>query len=434
MNIYQNKKIAIYGMGTTGYSAVKILKKLNGKIICWDDNIKIRKDLKKLKVSVSKFWLRKEIIDFIVISPGIDINNCRIKKYLNKNIKKIITDIDIFFEFNKKNTIISVTGTNGKSTTCKIIEKILKTAKYKVKTIGNIGTPVLSAGIQNKKKIFILEVSSYQLQYSKQFKSNHALILNVSPDHLERHKNIRNYIKIKSKIFFSQKKEDYSYINLENKYAKIIKNIYKSKKIKSKLFLIKKTNYEPILKKINNNYFKNQGNIENLCFAYALAKNLKIKNNTIIKAINNFKGLPHRQEIIFSNKKMLCINDSKATSFDATSQSLSSYKNIYWIVGGVPKYKDYFNFYKVKKNIVKTYIIGKNISFFEKKVKNIINYKISHTLQNALNNIYVDLEKVKNLHSTILFSPAAASFDQYDNFETRGNFFRNIIFKKFNKN
>ena len=421
-------------MGATGHSVAQVLEKLNTEITCWDDNVKIRNNLKKLKVNVNKFWKKKEIIDFIVISPGIDINSCKIKNYLNKNIKKIITDIDIFFELNKKNTIISITGTNGKSTTCKIIEKILKAAKYNVKTVGNIGTPVLTAGMKNKKKIFILEISSYQLQYSKQFKSHHAAILNISPDHLERHKNMNNYIKIKSKIFFSQENKDYSYINQENKYYKHIKRIYKNKKIKSKLFLIKKSQYKTVLKKINNTYFESLGNIENLCFAYTIAKKFKIKDDVIIKAINNFTGLPHRQEVIFSNKKVLCVNDSKATSFDAALQSLSKFENIYWILGGVPKYKDHFNAHKVKKSVIRAYLIGKNVSFFKKKIKNIINYKVSNTLQNAIINIFKDIRIDKNLKSTILFSPAAASFDQFVNFENRGNFFKKIMFKKFRKN
>ncbi len=147
------------------------------------------------------------MVDTIVISPGIDIKKTRIKKFLIKNFKKIITDIDIFFELNKKNTIISITGTNGKSTTCKIIEKILTTAGHNVKTIGNIGNPVLSQNRSKKKIVFILEASSYQLQYSKLFRSKHAAILNISPDHLERHKNLNNYIRTKSKIFYKQKKK-----------------------------------------------------------------------------------------------------------------------------------------------------------------------------------------------------------------------------------
>tara|TARA_B110000914_G_scaffold183896_1_gene166993 strand:+ start:403 stop:1125 length:723 start_codon:yes stop_codon:yes gene_type:complete len=234
---YKNKKIAIYGMGMTGCSVAKNFKKLKAKIYCWDDNIRKRNEVKKFKIPLNKFWLHPEPMDYIVISPGIDIEKCKIKKYLNKNLRKIMTDLDLFFELNKSSLIISITGTNGKSTTCKIIEKILKTAGNNVKTLGNIGNPVLSFHRSKKKHVFILEISSYQLQYSKIFRSKHAAILNITPDHLERHKSINNYIKIKSKIFFAQKTSDYSYLNLKNKYSYLIKNILKKKKLNLILLL-----------------------------------------------------------------------------------------------------------------------------------------------------------------------------------------------------
>ena len=420
-------------MGLTGCSVAKTLKKLGAKIFCWDDDVTIRKKVKNLNFPLNKFWLKQNFVDNIVISPGIDISRCKIKNYLRKNLNKIITDLDLFFDLNKDCMIISITGTNGKSTTCKIIERILKTAKYNVKTVGNIGNPILSLNKTKKKYVFILEVSSYQLQYSKLFCSKHAAILNISPDHLERHRNIKNYIKIKSRIFFAQNNSDYSYINLTNRYSKSIINTFKNKKLKSKLVQIGKSSYKLLIKKINNKYIKSKGNIENMAFAYRIAKNLKIKDKTIIKGLNKFKGLPHRQEIVFSNKKLLCINDSKATSFDACLQSLLNYKQIYWIVGGLPKRQDHFYLKKVKKRIVKAYIIGKNISFFKKQIRKSIPFSVSNNMQNAVNNIYKDLKPSKNLKKTILLSPAAASFDQFNNFENRGNYFKNLVIKKFKK-
>ena len=418
-------------MGITGRSAARTFKRLKAKVFCWDDNKKIRKKIKKLNFPLNKFWLNKKVIDSIVISPGIDINRCKIKKYLKKNIKKIKTDLDIFFELNKEPLIIAITGTNGKSTTCKIIEKILKTAKYKVTTVGNIGKPILSINKKSKKDILILEVSSYQLEYSKLFHPKYAAILNISADHLDRHKNINNYTKIKSKIFFGQNSSDYSLINNENKNSKTIKNIFKNKKIRSKLILVKKSNCNFLLKKIKNNYFNGKGNIENLAFAYKIAKSFKINDKVIIYALNRFKGLPHRQEIIFSSKNLLCINDSKATSFEACFQSLSSYNKIYWILGGVPKKKDNFNLIKVKNKIIKAYIIGKNITFFKKKIKNSVSYKISTSIKSAVKSIRKDLKKNESFKSTILLSPAAASFDQFNNFEERGNYFKKLILKEF---
>ena len=191
--------------------------------------------------------------------------------------------------------------------------------------------------------------------------------------------------------------------------------------------------HEEELKKIKNKYFKDKGNIENLFFAYKIAKNFKIKDKTIIKAINEFKGLPHRQEIFFSNRNLICVNDSKATSFDATAQALSKFNKIYWIVGGLPKYKDYFNLKNFKNKIIKAYIIGKRTSFFEKLIKNNISYTVSANLKNAVNSIHKDINYNNISGSTILLSPAAASFDQFRNFENRGVYFKKLIKQKFKK-
>ena len=352
---YQNRKIAIYGMGLSGFSAARKLKKAKAEILCWDDNQNIRKKIKNYNFVVDKFWAKKnkDLIDYIVISPGIDINKSKIRNYLKKNLKKIITDIDIFFELNRNELIISITGTNGKSTTCKIIEKILKSAGFNAKAGGNLGKPALSLKKSKKKNIFILEISSYQLQYSKLFRSKHAAILNISPDHLDRHGSIKKYIQVKSKIFFAQKNQDHSYINLQNKYSKEIFDIYKAKKLKSKLIKINTTTYRSLLNKINNGHFKGKGNIENLVFAYQITKNLGVSEKIIVEALNKFKGLPHRQEIVFSNKGLTCINDSKATSFDACLQSLKAFNNIYWIVGGLPKQEDVYDLRDISHKITK---------------------------------------------------------------------------------
>tara|TARA_B100001996_G_scaffold227569_1_gene175274 strand:- start:1121 stop:2446 length:1326 start_codon:yes stop_codon:yes gene_type:complete len=433
---YQNRSIAIYGMGVTGCSAAKAFNRLRAKVFCWDDDAKIRKKIARNKKFVlRKFWLNSSEssqIDNIVVSPGIDIEKCKIKNFLRKNLKKIITDLDLFFELNKKNLIISITGTNGKSTTCKIIEKILKTAKYNVRTVGNIGNPILSSAHSKRKCAYVLEVSSYQLQYSKLFRSKHAAILNISPDHLERHKNMKNYTLVKSRIFLAQHSSDYSYINSKNKYLQLVKNKFKIKKLKSKLFLINKSDYSFLLKQIESKYFESEGNFENMVFAYKIAKNLKINEKIIIKALKEFKGLPHRQEYVFSKKNILCINDSKATSFDASLQSLANYKNIFWIVGGIPKLQDRFYLNRLSKKIIKAYIIGKHPSFFVRQIKKKISYNISHNIRIAIQNILDDIKKIKkNKKYTILLSPAAASFDQFKNFEERGNLFKFLIKNNF---
>ena len=167
---YKDKRIAIYGMGLTGRSTARALKKLGVQVLCWDDNIKVRKKLKSFNFPFSKFWLDKKLIDNIVISPGIDVSKCKIKNFLRRNLNKIITDLDLFFDLNKDALIVSITGTNGKSTTCKIIEKILKFAKYNVKTVGNIGNPILSIPRTKKKYVLILEVYLFSKLFQSLFK------------------------------------------------------------------------------------------------------------------------------------------------------------------------------------------------------------------------------------------------------------------------
>ena len=139
--------------------------------------------------------IKKSFYEHIVISPGIDINKCNLKSFLSSNKSKIITDLDLFYFKNIKNTKITITGTNGKSTTSKLLYDILKRHKKNVKLIGNIGSPVLNQNAKNSKTIFIVEASSYQIEYSKYYKTDYSMILNISPDHLERHKTMKNMLK-----------------------------------------------------------------------------------------------------------------------------------------------------------------------------------------------------------------------------------------------
>ena len=423
---YQNKKIAVYGMGKTGYSAAKTLKKLKAKTFCWDDNKKIRDNI-KFFFKLNKFWLKKDTIDYILISPGIDIHKCKIKKFLLKNKKKIITDLDLFFEMNKNELIISITGTNGKSTTCKILEKILKTAKYNVKTLGNIGNPILSYKKDNKKYVFILEVSSYQLQYSKVFRSNHAAILNISPDHLERHGSINNYVKAKFKLIKNQNDKDFAFLNTRNKY---LKKEIKKNKIFSKIVDVNFKKFNNLRKKINNPYFLTLGNQENLSFIFALTLQLKLKIKKIVETINKFKGLEYRQEIVYKDDKVTVINDSKATSFASSINILRSLKTVLWLVGGESKLGDKFTLKNSECKNIKAYIFGKKKNFFIKQFRNKLSHYYSfNDLKSAVKHALNDLSK-NNLKKTILFSPSAASFDNFKNFEERGAYF-NYLIKKY---
>jgi len=417
-NIFFNKRILIYGLGKSGLSTFKFLKK-NNNIIKYDDKIKTNyKEIKKIK------------FDYIILSPGIDINKCSLSSFLKKNYKKIHTDLDIFYSHYKNNNKITITGTNGKSTTAKILYEVLKAQKVDVRLVGNIGNPILLEKNITNKTVFVIEASSYQLEYSKLFRSNISLILNISPDHLDRHKTISKYINAKFKLVKNQSKKDLAILNVNNFYIKQqlqLKNFY-SKIIK----INKKTNIN-FIRKVKNKYFATDGNKENLQFVFAVTKILKLKKDSLFKTLEKFKGLNYRQEIIYHSKKLTIINDSKATSFSSSESLLRSLDNVYWIVGGLAKKGDKLLWNKKNNKNIRAYIFGKDKVFFIDKLKKLMRYESFLNLKTLIQKIFLDIKiDNKSTHKTILFSPAAASFDNFNNFEERGKFFNKLIMKHIN--
>ena len=417
-NIFYKKKILIYGLGKSGLSAYKFLKKDN-QIIKYDD--KIKSDIKQ--ITKIKF-------DYIIISPGIDVYKCNLSRFLKDNLKKIYTDLDIFYNHNKQNNKITITGTNGKSTTAKILYELLKEQKIDVRLVGNIGNPVLLEKKITKKTVFVIEASSYQLEYSKLFKSNISLILNISPDHLERHKTISKYVRAKFKLIKNQSKKDIAILNTKNFF---IKKELKSKNYLPKILKIKKEVDNIFLKKINNKYFNTDGNRENLKFILEVAKILKLKKNLLIKTLKKFTGLKYRQEIIYQSRKLTVINDSKATTFSSSLSLLKSLTNVYWIVGGQAKKGDKLILSKKNCKNFKAYVFGTNKNFFVSKIKKLMRYETFLDLESLIKKLFLDVKTNEKItHKTILFSPAAASFDNFKNFEKRGEYFNKLIKKYIN--
>ena len=193
------KKFLVFGLGKSGNATLSQLKKNKANIECWDDSKQLREKFKN-RYRVNKYWF-KSSYDFIVISPGINIYSHSKKSFFQKNKKRIITDLDLFCGSIKDQKVILVTGTNGKSTMCKLIYDLLKNSKKKVYIGGNYGTPVLNLPYKDKSAIFVLELSSYQLDYSLRLTSSVSILLNISPDHIERHKSFKKYILAKLKIF-----------------------------------------------------------------------------------------------------------------------------------------------------------------------------------------------------------------------------------------
>ena len=423
-NIFFKKKILIYGLGKSGLSTFSFLKKKN-HIYLYDDkkfknnNIQIKKNLINYKK------LTKLKIDNIIISPGINVNKCHLSDFLKKNKKKINTDLDIFFSMHGKNRNITITGTNGKSTTAQILYNVLKYQKEDVRLVGNIGNPILSEKNVTNKTIFVIETSSYQLEYSKIFKSNIAAILNISPDHLERHGTLKNYIRAKFKLIKNQTKKDFAFLNTNNIH---IRNQVLANKFSSKIIKINKKTNSLDIKKLNNPYFVTEGNKENLLFVIEIAKLFKIKKKDLFEVLKKFDGLKYRQQIIHKSKNLTIINDSKATSLSSSISILRSMNNVSWIVGGLAKKGDKFLLSKNDCKSFKAYIFGENKDLFIKEFKKVVKYETFKNLKTLIKKVFLDIKVDNNKkHQTILFSPAAASFDSFKNFEERGKYFNRLI-------
>ena len=349
-------------------------------------------------------------------------------KFLKKNLSKIYTDLDIFYSF-YKNDCFTITGTNGKSTTCQLLYEVLSSQKFDVRLVGNIGNPILSAKNVKKKTIFVVEASSYQLEYSKIFRSKYAAILNISPDHIERHKTINKYVEAKFKLLKNQHKGNLAFVK---KNDNLINRQLKNSRFKSRIIKVDTNGINNFVKKIGNSYFYTEANKENLSFVLSISKILSLKNSLLKTTIKNFKGLKFRQQIIYKKRNLTIINDSKSTSFSSSTGILKTNNNILWLLGGLHKKKDKLKLSKKYYKNIRAFIFGGDIKFFNRELKGKIVSKNFHNLESALKKIFLLIKKDKLNNTIVLFSPSAASFDNFKNFEDRGLYFNKLIKKYLN--
>ncbi len=429
---YKNKKIGILGFGKSGIAAFNLLYKFNVKLYVYDDYISKPKNFEKVRWKHFKDWDWKNLYR-VIISPGIKIEGKKIHEcavLAKKNKVTLINETNLLLEQMPKAKIFGITGTNGKSTLVSLISHILTENKIKNYIGGNYGTPGSLLSDPGKKGAIILELSSYQLLTTPNLKLDVATIINISPDHIDYHETFDNYISAKIKIIEYLKNEGILIINKNDKNLK--KYINSTTKIKNKKisFIPKENN------KLNLKSLPGKHNKILLQIACMFCKFMGLSLNEVKKSILNFKPLPHRMETVFNSKKFLVINDSKATNGESTSAAISSYKNIFWIAGGKAKEDGLGKARENLKNIRHIWLIANSRNFFEKQIRE-VNSKIKISKFETINEAIVSIFKHKEIHNkkklTILFSPAAASFDQFKNFEQRGDFFKKTILNQLKK-
>ena len=436
-------KIAVFGAGKSGIAVAKKLGK-NSVFLTEEKEHLDGKTLSQLKRSGIKFELgghtEKALLgtDLIVVSPGISLD-IPILKTAKKRGLPIIGEIELAYSFIKK-PIITVTGTNGKTTTTALIGQILKDNGCKVAVAGNIGHPLIS--VNDKGLDFIVaEISSYQLETAKDFKPWISIILNLTEDHLTRHKTMKAYAKTKSKIFGRQDKDDYLIYNTDDKRVAGIVRDAKCKKIPfSQNELIKDGAFvdqgeifygsRPICR-INDIKIKGRHNVENCLAAVAAAITCKVPAASIRKTLMAFKGVEHRIEFVKKFSGISFFNDSKGTNPDSTIVAIKALypaHKIVLILGGRDKMTDLGPLCReIKSHVKDVVLIGEAKDRFRQCLeksgyKNIFEAK---TFNDAVKRSY----GLAKRGDAVLLSPACASFDMFNNFEERGRVFKKIVAK-----
>jgi UDP-N-acetylmuramoylalanine--D-glutamate ligase len=442
-------RIVIIGGGESGVGAAYLANK-KGYEVFLSDYKKIEEKYRNILLkneidfeegghSLEKFYKANEIIK----SPGISEESELILKIKSKKIP-IVSEIEFAFRFTSS-IIISVTGSNGKTTTSSLIYHILKKSGLNVGLAGNIGNSFSFLIAENEFDYVVLELSSFQLDNINHFNSFISVLTNISPDHLERYDyNFENYVDSKFKIVSNHTNENYFVFNSDDKK---INSELKARKINSTKISFSTTDNESLNKaciknqainiNINNNNLmipienlslQGNHNIQNSMAAATVAKILNISDNNIRESLGNFKSIEHRLEHVLTIQKVKYVNDSKATNVNAVYYALDSMKSsTVWIVGGVDKGNNYEELLPLVREKVKAIIcIGidnsKIIQSFSPFVEKIVECsKMSDAVKNAY--------RMADPKDTVLLSPACSSFDLYKNFEDRGTQFKNAVRK-----
>ncbi|KPU28323.1 UDP-N-acetylmuramoyl-L-alanyl-D-glutamate synthetase [Caloranaerobacter sp. TR13] len=441
------RNILILGLGISGVSTAKALNKLNVNIIISDrkkeDELKPYIDeLRGIKVKyvLGTNDVDLDNIDLIIKSPGIPLNLPIISKAVEKGIE-VITDIELAYRISS-NQFIAITGTNGKTTTTTLIGEVFKNANKVCHVTGNVGVGILWKLINsNKNDIFVVEVSSFQLESTKYFKPKASVILNITPDHLKWHGSFDNYINAKKKIFANQDKDDYTILNYDDKLlrklsSEVCSNIIffsQCHELENGVYVkdnkIVVNDGKKIIPVISCNEIKIPGkhNLENALAAVSVGWVMGVDLEVIADTLRNFEGVEHRLEFVDEINGVSFYNDSKATNPDAAIKAIEAIESpIILIAGGLDKGNEFDEFISSFNNKVKELILLGETAIKIKDAAIKLGFRNIHIVENMEKAVEKSYELAKS-GDNVLLSPACASWDMYKNFEERGKDFKRAV-------
>lgn len=447
---FNGKHVALFGLGGSGVATALALKEGGAEVTAWDDNPESVSKARAAGVNVEN--LRESNwsgVSSFVLSPGVPLTHP--KPHWTVDLARgagveIIGDIELFCRERALAAptapFIAITGTNGKSTTTALTAHILQSAGRDTQMGGNIGRAVMTLDPPAPDRHYVIECSSYQIDLAPSINPTAGVLLNLTPDHLDRHGTMQHYAAIKERLVAGSEKaiigiDDVYCAQIADRLEKAGKNVVRISKrlpLPDGYF----ADGSDLMEAIDGNYsrigflegigsLRGQHNAQNALAAVVACLKVGLDLGEIQSGLESFPGLAHRMEQVGRSGHVLFINDSKATNAEAAAPALSSFPRIYWIAGGLPKEGGIESLRGLFPRVARAYLIGEAAPAFSATLGETVPYEISGTLAAAVEHAAHDAARDDSGEAVVLLSPACASFDQFKNFEVRGDAFRQAV-------
>lgn len=453
---FSGRDVGVFGLARTGLAAARALTAGGARVHAWDDNDVTRAKAEAAGVPTSDINARDwRNFAALILSPGVPTTfpaPHRVVTLANAVGVPIMGDVELFaravnaLPATQRPRVIGVTGTNGKSTTTALIAHILSEAGKDVRMGGNIGHAVLDLAPLHGGAYYVLELSSFQLELVEKLRLDVAVWLNATPDHLDRHGSMQDYVAAKKRIFLNQGAGDHAIIGVDDPYcastctaltaagAQTVTPISSGQALGkgvcalgAKIFEARQGRAELMADLDAAPALLGKHNAQNAAAAFAATHALGIDHRVIAHALKTFPGLPHRLERVANVDGVRFVNDSKATNADAAAQALAVYPRVYWIAGGVAKDGGIQTLSPYFSRIARAYLIGQAAGEFADTMRGQTQVTMAGDLETATKRAFEDARASGDTHPVVLLSPACASYDQFRDFEHRGDVFKTIV-------
>ncbi len=415
---FRGKRYAVLGLARSGLATVQALVASGADVVAWDGKEEARAAIGTGVTLADPLEIDLAGFDAVVVSPGVPINRHPIAEKAHAAHVPLIGDIELFSQARAglpPHKVIGITGTNGKSTTTALIHHIIETAGMPTMLGGNIGLPILGQEPLPEGGIYVLELSSYQIDLCHSLDCDIAVLLNITPDHLDRYDGFADYALSKERIFTMQHVDKVAVIATEDDRTKMIASRINHRLMRVSSRQVGDQSRWPSL--------QGPHNAQNVAVARAVADVLGIKAATVEEGLLTYPGLPHRMERVRELGGVVYVNDSKATNPASAAPALAAYPAIHWILGGQAKTEDLDACAPYFDHVQAAYTIGEAGPAFARLLQNQVSVSQCDVLEEAVR----QASNAAVAGETVLLSPACASFDQFRDFEARGDAFRAAV-------